>query len=1195
MNKRWSLLPKESNKAVALAEAMTISPRLAQMLLHRGITEPEAVELYLYGGFADLSYPEALLNLPVAVEKIMAAIDANIPMAVYGDYDVDGICASVLLHQALVNAGADGRIYIPSRQHEGYGLNTEALEQLWSEGYRLLITVDNGIAAADILAPFIERGMTVIVTDHHQLPERLPGGIVINPLLEMDEKAPYRGLCGAGVAFMLARAVLEAKAGHRLSQEILAPYLMMAAVATVADIVPLQGDNRLLVKCGLEYIHQGAASFGLQALIDVAGIDHATMDAQHIAFQLAPRINACGRLDRVALALQLFHAQSAEEAAALAVEIDELNNVRKNMEKEAFEEAKASVPAVVPMSILAVGENWHAGVIGIVASRLMEHFQRPALVITPTQEAPDVFTGSGRAPDGFHLYQALQACSETLEQFGGHAKAAGFRLKREDIGAFQAAFEAYATAHQEAWFGQGEIAVEASLKASEIDQALWAEVLALEPTGCQNKRPCFVMESVADVGFRPCGKDGLHLQVFIQQKDSKQKGIAFRKGDYPYQERVVRHDILFTLTENNFQGQRNIELLIEDIRPSYLAFDHADNAVFADGALYLQEDGYAGIEDSVSFVTKVVGVSFEERQERIAALGAGDVLTLRREADNPYDAYAIAVDGPKGSLGYLKRGLALRLAPLLDKGISYKVAVLERTGGEDDGYFGMNILCEKETAEDIAVFSETPLPQEAQKLAETLIAPATLHQVQRDALAILAEQQSLLLVMGTGRGKSLVYQSHAAALALQKQQVTVVFFPLRALLEDQYLAVQPLFAKLGLETRRLFGDSRQSEREAFLHDWAEGSIDLVLTTPEYFLYHQNMFASGGRSIGCFVFDEAHYLSSRREGYRALAKVMADTSVQILAMTATLSKEAEQLLMETLPMDRLLVDEHQRSNLRLVDQRGSAQKPRYLLQLLKEQQKTIVYMNSRKGAFDLAGGLRSVLPIRLRGQVSYYHGGLPKEQRTAILEQFRTGHIKLLIATTAFGEGMNIPDVRHVVMYHVCFSDAAFNQLAGRAGRDGEVSYIHLLYGQRDASLNERILKPLCPNRQDLGTIYKQMIFLLQEHDGQMEKKTFLESVSDHQHQKEAAGRHALRIFLDLALLKQTDIDGHTYIEIGHRGIKAHLEDSALFMEGREEWDAFQGHLKTAFGKERQVLLEGIQKPLVESRRSVQGGDQNGSI
>lgn len=1172
---------------------MSISPRLAQMLLHRGIEDPAAAERYLYGGFQDLSRPEAILNLPAAAERLLRAIQEGTSIVVYGDYDVDGMSASVLLHRALRDAGAKVEIYIPSRQSEGYGLNAKALEKLMTKGVRLLVTVDNGIAAADILAPFIERGLEVIVTDHHQLPEELPGGIVVNPLLDPDETVPFRRLCGAGIAFMLARAVLEGKAGRRLDEEALGPYLLPAALATVADIVPLKEDNRLLVKAGLALLREGPIAPGIEALIEVAGLDRRRLDAHHIAFQLAPRLNACGRLDRVDLALRLLQSEDVAEAAALALEINGLNDQRKGMEQTAYEAAVAALPQELPMALIAVGEDWNAGVIGIVASRLMEAYQRPALVLTPKESDPEILTGSGRAPDGFHLYQALAACSEALIQFGGHAKAAGFSVARKDLPRFEALFLAHARSTAADWLDLQVTEIDALLRPSAVDPALWQEVQALEPTGYDNARPLFAMESVPEMRMRAVGKEGAHLQVQVPVGEGVLKGIAFRYGDYPYKEGVNRHDVLFTLTENVFRGQASIELMVQELRPSFWAASEIDNALFSEGRAYLDDDGYAGIEDRASFVTKLVGVSFEDRQSLLAQLPAEAALSLRREPANPHDPHAIAVDGPQGQLGYLKRALALRLAPLLDQGITYRVTALERTGGDADRHWGLNISCER-----IDAAPERPAVRvtDAGAVAELLLDGRALHAVQAEALAALEAGENLLLVMGTGRGKSLVYQCHAAHLALQKKAVTVVFFPLRALLEDQYLAVQPIFAKLGLQARRLFGDSGASERRAFERAWQAGEVDLVLTTPEYFLYHRAMFAEGPRTIGCFVMDEAHYLMSRRDGYRALVDAMGETSAQLLALTATLPDGAETAIVEPLGLDRVLVDPARRENLRLVDERGTLRKPPYLLELAKTREKTIVYVNSRRGALEMAEALRSVLPSGARSRVNYFHGGLGKAQREWLLEAFRSGHIRMLIATTAFGEGMNIPDVRHVVLYHLCFSDACFNQLAGRAGRDGEVSYVHLLYGERDRSLNERILRPLCPNRQDLAGIYKEMAALLRAEG--MPRRALLSALGAHPGRGESSHRHALRIFIDLSLIKQEERDGEVVLSLVPQADKRALTDSALYLEGREEWAAFEAHCKTAFSKDREALAAMIQRPLVPqplTSKEGTGYDENRSV
>ncbi len=1196
--KRWMCQEQESDEIEALSSATGTSERVSRLLLNRGIHTPEEATLFLYGTLEDLSSPYMLLNMGRAVEMIQEAVEKKKKIVVYGDYDVDGICSTVLLQEVLLELDADVSIYIPSRLNEGYGLNSNALQSLMDSGTDMIITVDNGIAAAEILEPFLQKGLKALVTDHHQLPESLPNCPIVNPQLETDEHAPYRNLCGCGVAFMLGKALLEQHEPYRSNLDSFAPYLELVALATIADIVPLQGDNRLLVKAGLSYLMQSKRP-GLRALANLSGIELSQLRAETVSFQLAPRLNAAGRLDRVELAIDLLQCQDAGKAFDLAEELNRLNMERKEMENNSFHEALAQIDDMrVSSSIVVWGEDWHAGVIGIVASRLVEAYGVPAIVLTANESDDDMYSGSGRAPENFDLFASLTACATALEKFGGHEKAAGLSLKRSDLAYFKKEFDAYCVQTRAQWYGKETHLVDATLYPDDISETLWEQLSCLEPTGCGNPKPKFVMEAVEKLEMRACGQSDAHLQLFITDGDMTIRGIAFRQGAYIKMQKLPLHDILFHINKQTFRGVENIELIVDDIRPSFIGNNVWDTALFLKGHRYLKKDGYEGIEDSNFFYTKIVGVSFDNRQEILKALSPGRELSLKREPENPKDQYAVAVEFENQKIGYLKRGLAFHLAPLLDRGIIYDVLVAEITGGERGKHIGVNITLTKHTDERLQDDAScTSIPAKAEDIAQQWLGQQPLHTTQQNALAALAAGENTLVVMGTGRGKSLIYQAMAVEMAQVHKKMSVVFFPLRALLNDQFLSISEKFSKMGISVLRAFGELNSAERNNLAYTVEEGRADVILTTPEFFIKHESLFKEADKEIGLFVFDEAHYLCSRRSGYRNLPEVLEHYPEALrLALTATVPEENGEQIVSALNIERIFCDKNERSNLKIVDHRSDRNKLAYLEELSKSRQKTIVYVNSRKQAWLLACKLRSRLPLSVRNDIGYYHGGLNRQLRSAMANAFASGQIRFLIATTAFGEGMHIPDIRHVVLYHLCFSIESYNQLAGRAGRDGKTAFIHLLYRETDRSLNEIILSSTCPERPVLAKIYqffcKQAapngVFVPQFSNWSKLLKNKLNKAIDEQ-----TLYLAVKIFLELGFIERVEERDEAAYSVIKNPPKRSLHESSIFLEGVSEVESYKRFDELAFERNMDRLIQTVRKPLCPAELLQKGGGSCG--
>ncbi len=560
--KRWNINHISQDKSRILSEEYGLSPLVADVLTGRGLDMPYAVEEFFAadGVFED---PFALPDMERAVERIQQALEAGEKIAVYGDYDCDGVTATAILYQYFSSIGADVIPYIPERDCEGYGLNTNALDQLHAEGVTLLVTVDNGISAVNEIRYAARLGLEVVVTDHHQPGEILPEAVAVVDPHRRDCSCAYRSICGAGVALKLVAAMEDG------SMESAIEYFGdFAAIGTIGDIMPLIGENRLLVKQGLRLL-QNSENLGLNALLECAGLVGKTLTAENIAFGVVPRINAAGRMGSARLALQLLLSEDEEEAAALAEELCGLNQERQQKEAEIMADVErilSEQPRRLHERVLVLaGEGWHHGVIGIVAARVLERFSKPAILIAiEGKEA----RGSGRSCGEFSLFQALSACSGLLTKFGGHKQAAGLSLMTADIEDFAKAVNAYAqTACDE--MPQVTLELDRELRVEELRLDAIEQLELLQPFGAENQAPLFVIRNLTITGLMPLSENkhvkfsvkdagGNPLQVLCFGKSTEQFG-------YGAGETV---DLAVSVGINEFNGRKSVSVKLKDIRPA---------------------------------------------------------------------------------------------------------------------------------------------------------------------------------------------------------------------------------------------------------------------------------------------------------------------------------------------------------------------------------------------------------------------------------------------------------------------------------------------------------------------------------------------------------------------------------------------------------------------------------------------------
>lgn len=577
MSLPWRFTPLDPTRVRRLSEALSIGPLTAQVLIARGLDEPAAAKAFLTPSANDLHKPHRLPGVTEAADRVVAAVRADRRITIFGDYDVDGITSTALLVDCLRLAGANADYVIPNRG-DGYGLNVAAIERLHAEEPdRLVITVDCGITSVAEAERARELGLELIVTDHHTPGERLPpAAVVVHPRRPDAASAyPFGDLCGAGVAFKLAWEIaLRLGDGGRVNERFkawLIRSLGLVALATVADMVPLTGENRTFVHVGLRSLYHHAPP-GLRALLGVCGIeDGRPITAEDVGYKVGPRINAAGRLEQASLAVDLLLSSDVKRCAQLADYLDTLNETRKKTEADVVKAAKAQAVdegwAERPGLVLASGD-WHAGVVGIAAGRVAEHFETPSVVIAFGHGGnANLGAGSARSRPGFDLHASLARCAEHLETFGGHPAAAGLKVRRENLDAFREAFAADVAAHFRPEAADARVDAEVRLAdctlhaVKELDEKLG-------PFGKSNRRPVFVATEVTlDGEPRTMGRDQSHLSARLAQTGRVMKAVAWGRAAEADTLAVGPLAVSFTAEVNRWKNGESVQLQLREWKP----------------------------------------------------------------------------------------------------------------------------------------------------------------------------------------------------------------------------------------------------------------------------------------------------------------------------------------------------------------------------------------------------------------------------------------------------------------------------------------------------------------------------------------------------------------------------------------------------------------------------------------------------
>jgi single-stranded-DNA-specific exonuclease len=575
----WQHVACDEAKASELSAALRVDPLIARLLCTRGLEDPEAAARFLTPSIDQLHDPLLLRDLPAAVDRLLAAIARKERIAVHGDFDVDGITSTVILRRALELLGGNVTHFIPHRTRDGYGIQPVAVERLHADGARLIVSVDCGIRGQEAARRARELGVDLIITDHHEPGEVLPTALaVINPK-RPDCRYPNKDLAGAGVALKVVQA-LCARTGR---EKWLPGFVKMAAIGTLADVVPLTGENRVIARIGLDGLTRGPNKVGIRALIETAGLSGRQIDAYQVAFLLAPRLNAAGRMSNPELAARLLLASDdamEEEARLLAQQLSEENQRRQHEERSVTREARRMVetnPEIGALPVLVVaGESWHRGVIGIVASRLVETFHRPAIVLSIDG---DIAYGSCRSIHAFDILDALERCSQHLLRFGGHRAAAGLALSAAGIKEFRAAVNTAAEETLTPDVLRPRLGIDAAVRLTGLSEELARKIEDLAPFGLGNPRPVFSTAGVEVVDGPRILKEA-HLSMAVRQGRRTFRLVAWKAAPREafFKQHRAALDLAFRTELNTFNGNTSLELSLADARPSE---QHVDSVVAA--------------------------------------------------------------------------------------------------------------------------------------------------------------------------------------------------------------------------------------------------------------------------------------------------------------------------------------------------------------------------------------------------------------------------------------------------------------------------------------------------------------------------------------------------------------------------------------------------------------------------------------
>lgn len=1084
---------------------------IATTLATRGITTVEQAKRFFTPSLdRDWGNPYDIPGLDLVVDSLEEAILRGDHIVVFGDFDVDGISATTVLTRGLRQMGALATPFIPRRFDEGYGLTEPAFQRVMALGPTpdFIVTVDCGISCRDMVSTIVGQGVRVVITDHHEPADQVPIDV---PIVDPKMAGPKEDtvLAGVGVALKVVQAL-----GARFGMPHLwRDYTDLATLGTVADLMPMVGENRALVADGLKRINENPRPC-IAALLAQAGAAEETTST-NLSFSAVPRLNAAGRMGDSSCALELLMCDDPARCQTLAAQLGEINSQRRTIEAELAEIAKVQAEEIYhgQRALVVAGAGWHEGVKGIVASRLVGTYGVPVILFTIDG---DEARGSGRSVGKVNLFKAVESCADLLTRFGGHEAAVGVTLPADKLHEFAQRLCAFMDALPQSAFHPA-ICVDSRVALSELTLGNVRKLDMLAPFGQENPVPCFMAPNVTLTNHRAVGAGKNHFSCSLSDGTAQTAAIMFHCNDIETllgTNSVV--NAAFTLQVDSWRGRESVKAMLKTISPARSCA--ALEACLSQEEMAFVSDLYASTEDDLE-------VSLDESFEEVVRYES--LLEQNRSVWSQY-----AKEDPAGL---------------------------------------------------------------TQRIVRAIIGDAGLHESQEEILHCLAAGESLLAVMATGRGKSLTFQVKAALTALQQHQASVFVYPLRALITDQAYHLNNALLPFGVSSVVLTGESTPQERTIAFKGLASGDVDVVLTTPEFLAFHAAEFAACKR-IGFVAIDEAHHVGQAKAGnrlaYRSLGGVLEQLgNPTVLALTATATDAVARDIEEVLSLQAHVCDSTCRDNLFIDDHRNLKNRDDYLAHIVARGEKTVVYVSSREQSVAVARALRKRVP-QLASRIGFYNAGLTRAERKQAEELFRTDAFCVLVATSAFGEGVNIPHIRRVVLYGLPFNEIEFNQMSGRAGRDGRPAVVHLLYGRADSQANEAQVCGITPNREALVEVYKYLRAEQAKHGDEM----FTLNLDDFEQDAASGGRHGISaaavkcgiaVFRELGFIEARRGcfcgDRMWAVYVKQRPEKVDLVESVRFREGLGEIAEFRSFSDWAFSARAEELLDRITHPIIPSQ------------
>lgn len=1013
----YTLLDTSQDLVAKLTRTHNLPRLVARVLVSLGYDSYEKITRYLSATLErDWEDPCLIPGLVPCVGRIQEAIEKHERICVFGDFDVDGVCALAIMCQALEALGAYVHPYFPDRERFDSGLTPELIDDISRVcAPKLLITLDCGIDAATAVAYAKRLGIDVVVGDHHEEnPQTLPRTpYICNPKHCAKAPAPAPAsydLAGAGVALKMV-----CELGRRFDLPLLwQDGIELATLATLADTMVLSRENKALVQEGINRLRY-TRSVGIMALAKLANIDIHSVTAEELPFSIIPRLNTAGRMNRASLAFALLTSRDLAHAGQYAHTLEELNTRRKeitaSMTQEAFRAAAAQIEAHEKLIVVS-SSSWEEGIKGVVSARLAHKCHVPSFVFTIHD---GIAKGSGRSTGSIDLFRSLDCVRDSIIRAGGHKQAVGVTIRADLLPLFTSRLRAYLATLPSSMFADTlKVSSVVSIRELSIDDINSLELLA--PFGKGNPRPLFMLKDVELMRIRRVGAHEQHLRFDVCADAKKIAAIAFggaqaladvigeascSSADPGVRSREHRQlrphvDIIFTPICEVRQGRVRPKLIVKACFPS-------------------------SSDETLTQPASAPATPTPTASASMPAVSAAMVSAFMP----PTPTTPAPVPVPTAPTSFS--------AYSLDKQIDFCV--------------------------------------------RALIGSHPLLRAQAEALKRLVRHENCLCVMATGRGKSLIFQVFSLMLALKHEGMSIFVYPLRALLSDQYEHLLRAVRPLGLKVCMLSGDVSMSDRRDIYAAIARNEMDIVLTTPEFLALHRARFGARVRFV---VFDEAHHLAGAKRGNRVMYGEMPRILTElgnpcVLAVSATVSNASALEIMHLLSIraENVLADPYIRANLHLVDHRVSGKRDAILPSIIASSKKTIVYVYSRGAAQALTNLLRHRLP-HLAARIAFYHAGLSREQRRRIEEAFRTPALSALVATSAFGEGVNVGDVDAIAMYGLVPSLDDFNQMSGRAGRAGQPATIYVLYELEDIAHIKQLLQAQYPSYDDLRYIYGEL-------------------------------------------------------------------------------------------------------------------------